>query len=812
MVYIEKSGLSSLANLINHGIEEIDTTGTILYWNEALCKLHGYKNNEYRGKKIWDLSGFLSHENQKNDLKTYFEYLLLEQPEPKPYFQKIRNKNGKIIDNRIDWNYHRDESGKIIGFISIITDVTAQTKTEETLKRKSLALEALTECRKAVMTAVSEAMLLQSICDIITRIIGFRMVWIGFAENDEMQSIKPVAESGFDEGYLEKINISWGNNKYGKGPAGRAIQTKKPAFVLDILNDPYFAPWRNQAIKRGYASTLSIPLMNGEHAFGSINIFSEKLEEYDDELIQIFLKLADDLSYGLNVLRSQEDKLRTEKFFDNLFENGPNPTWISDDHGTMIRQNQACRDVLFVTDEDVIGKYNIFKDEVVKEQGVLPEVRRVYERGETVQFHIEYDRLYMKNLKSPDSFIILDAIMYPIKNKAGTITNAVVQIVDVTKRIVAERERDKMRQQVFQTSKLASIGILAQGVAHEINNPLSIIQGNVEFLNLDWKEKKEDQHESFDRIDQSIERIKKIVNGLSIYGRTKEDDIENLNIHRIIDNSIALISSIYDKENIYFDRSYKCENPIILGNKGKLQQVIMNLFSNARDAMKENGGNIKIHSIQVEDSIQIDFIDQGCGISNKIMDKIFDPFFTTKEPGKGTGLGLGITSSLVEEMEGKIFVKSELGEGTKFTITLPLSDLHEDYLDQSKTFNKYDPIKGNALIVDDETEIRLILRSHLESFGLSVDDADDGDIALEKLKKRHYKYLVTDLKMPRKSGESLVMEAKNLKKTPDKVIVITGGVTVDRDEYNPALPIEKSVKMLKKPFSKTDLYQIIKDA
>lgn len=233
------------------------------------------------------------------------------------------------------------------------------------------------------------------------------------------------------------------------------------------------------------------------------------------------------------------------------------------------------------------------------------------------------------------------------------------------------------KEQMLHKSKLAHIGEMAAGVGHEINNPLAISSGNVVMIK---KELAKDHFElssiisKIEKIEMGHERIRNIVDGLRTYSRFDKDIKEIIPMRIAIDQTVNLISDIYEKENIKIVRNNPSVDLYTRGSVGELQQIIMNLITNARDATEgQSERNINLFLQNSNDStLSFSVEDNGHGIPAEIIDKILDPFFTTKEVGKGTGIGLGIVNELIKKMDGNLQIKSEVGKGSTFIMTLPL--------------------------------------------------------------------------------------------------------------------------------------------
>ena len=184
--------------------------------------------------------------------------------------------------------------------------------TEDELLKANRALKALTKCNEALIKADEESELLADICHIIVDIGGYRMAWIGYANHDPGKSIRPVAQVGFDKGYLEHARIGWGDDEHGSGPTGTTIKIGKPYVTRNILTEPKMAPWRDDAIRRGYASTLNLPLMIEKGVFGNLTIYSSRPDAFDPGELGLLSELSNNLAYGIMSLRERAKRKKVE--------------------------------------------------------------------------------------------------------------------------------------------------------------------------------------------------------------------------------------------------------------------------------------------------------------------------------------------------------------------------------------------------------------------------------------------------------------------------------------------------------------------
>ncbi len=174
-------------------------------------------------------------------------------------------------------------------------------------------LQAINNCNHALIHANDELELLNAICRIVVDEGGSRMAWVGYAEQDKEKTVRPVAQAGFEEGYLDTLHITWADVERGRGPTGTAIRTGQPAIICNMLSDPQFEPWRKEALLRGYASSLSLPLKAGTTVFGAITIYLPYLNAFDTEEIQLLTALADNLAFGITMLRSRKAHEQVDK-------------------------------------------------------------------------------------------------------------------------------------------------------------------------------------------------------------------------------------------------------------------------------------------------------------------------------------------------------------------------------------------------------------------------------------------------------------------------------------------------------------------
>ena len=252
----------------------------------------------------------------------------------------------------------------------------------------------------------------------------------------------------------------------------------------------------------------------------------------------------------------------------------------------------------------------------------------------------------------------------PLVDKTGKATGRLIIVDDITERV-------RLEDQLVQNDKLTSMGLLAAGVAHEVNTPLAVISSYSQLLRKQLSPGDE-RVRLMDRIIKQTFRASEIVNNLLSFSRTNATEFVEIDVHQVISETLALLEHQLASAGIEIERELSAEAPLAFGNAGKMQQVFLNLFLNARDAMAK-GGTLRVRTEASGSRLEIRIEDTGIGISQENIRKIYDPFFSTKERGKGTGLGLSVSYGIIQEHGGYIFVESEPGKGTAFRLEFPLA-------------------------------------------------------------------------------------------------------------------------------------------
>jgi len=396
-----------------------------------------------------------------------------------------------------------------------------------------------------------------------------------------------------------------------------------------------------------------------------------------------------------DILANQEAITNHNHFLRALLDNIPNPVFYKDTKGVFLGCNNAFLQAFGKTSTDIIGKKicEIFSIENCRQ--IIQKDEEIISSKQIQSFELEFQ--YADGLIH--NIIINQS---PFSQSDGTLGGLVGIMIDIseTKQIQHELEQwniqlnkrvseelkkvEKQRQMLIQKSKLESLGQLAAGITHEMNQPLTAITMGLENILFHLKSEDITKHYLENKIGtilENIQRINRIIDHVKTFSRNQQNArFTRMNLNEAIQGALLLLKSQFSERNIHFNLQLHPEPLYFLGDRFKVEQVVINLLNNSKDALEQKAHNqslnfnktIAIRSFIINsNNIGMEIEDNGTGIPPQLLDHIFEPFFTTKEINKGTGLGLSIVYGIIEELKGNIEVKSEFGEGTCFTCEFP---------------------------------------------------------------------------------------------------------------------------------------------
>ncbi|MCL4510697.1 MAG: ATP-binding protein [Bacteroidetes bacterium] len=403
--------------------------------------------------------------------------------------------------------------------------------------------------------------------------------------------------------------------------------------------------------------------------------------------------------------------------------------------------------------------------------------------------------LNVANTKDNSDFTPEDLkLLETFANQAGI----AIQNSHLYKQLREDLERiEALQDELVQSEKLSAVGQLVSGVAHELNNPLGVILGFSELAKQNTNDQRLANY--LQKIEESAVRASSIVKNLLIFARKETPKRTKINLNEVVGNVLDLIAHPLNVGKITVVREFQPDIGDTFANFQQLEQVFLNLFTNAMQAMEETGGGIiTVKTYQDADRLKAIVSDNGPGIKAEIIGKIFDPFFTTKPVGKGTGLGLSVSYSILKSYGGDIKVESQEGKGATFIIELPA--ISDDAIEQEETELQLSRLNGvRVLFVEDEEEMRMMVKDALEKYGCKVSTAENGLEALDLVDSTQYDVILSDLRMPKMDGEEFYRKSTSKNPIYLKRFIFSSGDTA-RESTQDFLK-ETGCDVIMKPFT-----------
>jgi len=526
-----------------------------------------------------------------------------------------------------------------------------------------------------------------------------------------------------------------------------------------------------------------------------------------DELRQLALSLTAKWHLARLAERQRKDLIASEHRFRSLVETTSDFVWEVDREGRFSYCSPVSRDLYGYGPEELAGK--IFF-EVLSEPESRDQFRQVF--SSCVDSAERCQAVERRCLTKEGRLIIVESNGMPVFDAQGQVCGYRGIDRDITARKENEAERQRLEERYRQTQKLEALGTLSGGIAHDLNNILTPIIVSAELGKMQTAGNHE-LHAKFETIENCSQRAAELIRRILSFSRKQKIDMQPLDLGQSIQEFSKMLRRLI-REDITLSVVLPEKLWPVLADRGQMEQVLMNLVVNARDAM-ENGGELVIsaenktitgQTLYDVDSRKIggDFVvltvsDQGCGIDAKKITMVFDPFFTTKEVGKGTGLGLATVHGIVAQHDGHIVVESEAGKGSSFKIFLPKSEGTASWEKAELALPRLLRGSESVLLVEDDAEVLQILAATLEEVGYRVLTAANGNAALDLFAKKgeEIEMLVTDLIMPGLGGKALGRAIRD--RRPGLPILYMTGYAFDVATQE--LEEERGSVLLQKPFT-----------
>ena len=785
-----------------------DKEGRFLDVNQGAVDMYGYPREFFLGKT----PEFLSAPG-KNDMKKILGFVAdALDGKPQQYdFWGIR-KNGEIFPKIV-----RSQQGSYLGQKVIVTfalDITERKRGESRLEHLSLVLRAVRNVNQLITQEKDRDRLLRGVCEILTEDRGCFNAWIALL--NEEKKATAVFESGLGASFgpmaeqLKRGELTHCSKE--------TLGQKEVIAVEDPTAECSDCPLAVQYTGRG---GLSARLEHEGVVFGILTVSIPAEFTRDEEELSLFREVADDIAFALHNLKTEkqhkktEDELRgSEERYRTLFQFAPDAYYLNDLKGTFVAGNRAAERITGYSTTELVGSSFL-------KLGILS-VRQIPKAA----------ALLLKSglglPTGPDEFVLnrkdgtkitVEISTVPVEMQGRKIVLGLAR--DVTDRMLAEKEKTALEEQLLQAQKMESVGRLAGGVAHDFNNLLTIILSSCSLMTSELREG-DPLLDDVRHIDDAGKRAVSLTRQLLAFSRRQMLQTKVIDLNLILDDLDKMLRRLIG-EDIDIETDLDPDIWKVEADPGQIEQIVLNLAVNARDAMP-GVGKLTIETANVEldeeygrnhvdvmpgSYVMLAVSDTGSGMDSETTAQIFEPFFSTKDKDKGTGLGLSTVYGIVKQHGGNIWVYSEPGKGTIFKIYLPRSTATKKTAARTPTPVTDSHGTETVLVVEDEAAVLKLAVRMLERKGYNVLAARDG-LEGQGVANTHegpIHLLLTDVVMPRMGGKELAQ--KLLTTRPELKVLYMSGYTDNAIVHHGVL--EKGTHFLQKPFSGDSLPQKVRE-
>jgi two-component system cell cycle sensor histidine kinase/response regulator CckA len=778
--------LASLLDSTREIIAVIGQDGTLHFANATFQISLGYRSEELIGRSLQALvhAGDVAH------VRALLKQVSAQNGAPATWRCRLRSRDGSWRWFEMTGRSRLNEPG-LEGILLHGVDVTE-------LHRLEAERQVISEIVHALNQTAKLDQLLKRIHEALMRVLSAENCFVALHDPQ-----RDVFEFPF---FADQYDDAPAPQKVGRSCTAYVFRTGKAELIPQSAFDRLAALGEVELVGSPSPAWLGVPLKTPTATIGVLVVQHYQNENtYDQRDLEFLDSVGGHIALAIERRRAEEELRKSESVLSLLFEHNPIPTWLYDVESLrFMRVNQAA-----------VGQYGYSQEEF--ERMTILEIRPASERGKAMEYlkemgaEDEEHGFWLHQSKDGKTFEA-ELISHEMMHAGRRVRLVVAQDVS---------ERRHLELQLRQAQKMEAVGRLAGGVAHDFNNLLMVIKGHTELL-LNTLNPSDAMARKIEQIDRSADRATTLTRQLLAFSRLQVLQPQVINLNSVVEEMGKLLPRLIG-EDIELILRLDEDLGSIRADASQMEQVIMNLAVNARDAMP-NGGKLILETRKCElepsytsshpfmkpgSYILLDVTDTGIGMDEETQTHIFEPFFTTKEKGKGTGLGLATVYGIVKQSGGFIWVYSELGKGTSFKIYLPRVDGKQAHVSTAKPAAELPAGTETVLLSEDEQDVREIAREFLESGGYTVLEAKNGKEAME-LAARHggkIDLLVTDMVMPGMTGQELAVRLQ--RDYPGLAVVFMSGYS--EHAATEMANADPSVRLMTKPFSRAAMLRTVRE-
>ena len=767
----------SLFENATEGIFQSTTDGRYLSVNPALARMCGFASPSEMISSVEDLGKEIYADP---NVRTVFKHLIEKYESVKDFEYEVRRRDGAKI--WISENAHvvRNPDGEILSYEGTIEDITA---------RKRAELE------RQVTFEIIHAVNVTDNLDDLLRLIHIALKKVLYAENCFIALYEPATGMFHFPFFVDQFDQAPPPQRVGKSCTAHVYRTGQAMLIPQRTFDLLAEEGKVELVGTPSPSWLGVPLRTPAATIGVLVVQHYEDENAYTERDQEFLgSVGGQIALAIERKRSEEKVRESEARLRVLVEQLPAVLWTVDRGLRFTSALGAGFARLKIKPDELVGMSLLDYFETADQTFLPIAAHRRSVAGEPMTFHVEW--------KSGSYACHVE----PLRDSDGQVSGAICMSLDIT-------DRKQLEEQLRQAQKMEAVGRLAGGIAHDFNNLLMVIQGYSDLL-VERLPDGDPLRRNAEQIQMASQRASSLTRQLLAFSRKQMLAPKILNVQSVVAEMEKILRRLIG-EDVQLETSSAPDLGLIKADRSQIEQVILNLAVNARDAMPQ-GGRLTIETANVElDAsyshppavlspgryVMLAVTDNGCGMDAETQAHVFEPFFTTKEKGKGTGLGLATVYGVVKQSGGYVWVYSEPGRGTSFKIYLPRIEETAVPAGRDSKSEMQIPERGSEtiLLVEDEKGVRELAREYLASSGYTVIEAEDGHTALE-LAAMHVgpiHLLLTDVVMPGISGRELAERVSQIR--PGIKIIYMSGYTDQAVVHHGIL--RNDAVLLQKPFT-----------
>ncbi len=769
----------------------LDEEGHILEANARAVEAYGYA--------LPELQELCAHDLRAPEVQSLNSdsFVQVKQEGSKRFETSHRHRDGSSFPVEVSARAVAIEGElRVIAFIRNITERRAQ---EAELIRITQLYAALSQVSQAIVWSSSQTELFRRLCEVMVESARFDMAWIAWLD-PLLERVTVAASHGDMQGYLQRLQVGSGADLLAGDPVDMAIREQCPCIVNDFLAEAGSEAWRQMALESGFGSAAAFPILRDGTVVGALAVYAMGQHVFGSHEAALLMEVTTDVSFALDHLVSEDLRrqaeaklLDTQRFLVEAQEAGRigTYTWhLLEDRW----KSGPFLDQIFGIGPAYVRNLDGWMNLIAPD---FREQMRAYVAG-IIERHERFNLNY-PIIRSSDGAHRWVHGQGELRWDAQGRPVALVGIVqDITEQKWAEEERRSLESQLQQSQKLESLGSLAGGVAHDMNNVLGAILGMASSLR-----EVADPHSSsarnLDTIMTACVRGRGVVKSLLYFAQKDLQEEGPIDLNELV-REITQFLSHTTLKRIQLNMDLQEGIGFVRGDGGAISHALMNLCVNALDAMP-GGGSLLIRTAPAEaGGLDLRVRDTGEGMAPAVLAKAVEPFFTTKPLGKGTGLGLAMVYGTMQAHEGSFELLSQLGEGTEAVLHFPASRVERPSAPVTVAPAAAEGPQSalRILLVDDDELIRESVAPMLEMIGHSVTTAPGGAQALRALEQgQPVDLIILDMNMPGMTGaEALPLILQQRPGTP--VLMSTGYSDL---EMAPLLAAHPLVAAIRKPFS-----------